>query len=116
MSWKLTPNTDSIDIEQKSLGISPRRSTIPRDVADYIHENRGLHIQIRHNGNKQAFQQAVELQKLICAAPELLEALSECVSSLASEIAGEYEGTSLLEARMKELDPYRKLLKKFKTK
>lgn len=83
MSFKITPNTDSVDIRDKCLGLSPRRGTIPNDVADHIHRDRGLHIQIRHNGDAQVFAQANELSCLIAAAPELLEALTVLVEYLA---------------------------------
>lgn len=73
--WKINHNTDSIDIDQKCIGLSPRRESIPSDVAEHIHSNRGLHIQIRHNEDAQTFAQANDLAKLIHAAPYMLEAL-----------------------------------------
>lgn len=80
--WKITPNTDSVDIDQKCIGLSPRRSSIPSDVAEHIHRDRGLHIQIRHNGDRQAFTQANDLSRLIAAAPEMLAALKEALANL----------------------------------
>lgn len=73
MSWRITPNTDSTDISQECLGLCATRDTFPRDVADHIHTNRGLHIQIRHNRDKQTFSQASDLSRLIDAAPDLLK-------------------------------------------
>lgn len=78
--WTISNNTDTVDIDDKCIGLSPRRSTIPRDVAEHIHANRGLHIQIRHNGDAQAFAQANELARLIAAAPDLLEAIVTVVN------------------------------------
>ena len=80
--WKITNETDSVDIDQKCLGISPWRPSIPSDVSDHIHKNRGLHIQIRHNGDKQTFAQANDRARLITSAPELLESLKELVSEI----------------------------------
>lgn len=74
-SWKILKNTDSVDVDSKCLGLSPRRESIPQDVWGHIASNRGLHIQVRHNKDPQAFAQAEELSSLIAAAPELLEAL-----------------------------------------
>lgn len=85
-NWKIMKNTDSVDIDQKCLGLSPRRDSIPQDVADYIHKNRGLHIQIRHNGDPQTFAQANDLLNLISAAPELLS-IAEAYRNLLKTMA-----------------------------
>lgn len=79
---KLRPNTDSIDISQKCLGISPNYYGPETD-------NRGLHIQIRHNGSKEAYNMALKIQKVICAAPELVTILEETLYK--SLIYGEYD-------------------------
>lgn len=64
---KLTQNTDTVDIDQKCLGISPIHSG-PETV------NRGLHIQIRHNANRKTYEKAIEIQRQIVASSELYEA------------------------------------------
>jgi len=79
MSWKIVNNTDNVDVDAKCIGLSPRRDTIPQDVWDHIATNRGLHIQIKHNKDPQAFAQANELARLIAAAPELLESIKQFV-------------------------------------
>ena len=75
MSFKITKNTDSIDVQQKCIGMNITRTTWPIDVRDHLRTNRGLHLQIRHNGDKQTFGQANEVANLISAAPDMLEAL-----------------------------------------
>lgn len=52
---KFTHNTDTIDIDAKSLGVSN----------DARLDNRGLHIQIRHNKDKAQFALAVEISNVI---------------------------------------------------
>jgi hypothetical protein len=73
-NWKITTNTDSIDIAAKSIGLNVDRDSWPRDVAEYLHRDRGLHIQIRHNKDPQIFAQANAVAALIAAAPEMLDA------------------------------------------
>lgn len=77
MTFIITQNTDSVDIQQKCLGLDATRSGFPRDVADHIHTNRGLHIQIRHNGDKQTFAQSVEIANLLASASMLHHAGKE---------------------------------------
>ena len=82
MSWKIVNNTDNVDIDAKCIGLSPRRDTIPQDVWDHIATNRGLHVQIRHNKDPQAFGQANELARLIATAPDLLQGLKDAEEAL----------------------------------
>lgn len=72
---RITKNTDSIDIEQQCLGLDATRDSFPKDIRNHIHRNRGLHIQIRHNKDAQAFAQAADFANLIAAAPDLYEQL-----------------------------------------
>jgi hypothetical protein len=83
--WIITNNTDGIDMEQMCLGLDPKRPSIPNDVAEYIHSNRGLHIQIRHNKDAQTFAQANDLASLICNAPIVLAALEQLFNSIVNE-------------------------------
>lgn len=68
---KISPNTDSLDIVQKCIGLDT-------NIHGTDSVNRGLHIQIRHNGQRQTFRKANEIGKLFCASPELYA----CVKSL----------------------------------
>ena len=77
MSLLIRNNTDGVDIREKCLGMDVFRTTIPKDVQDHIRIDRGLHIQIRHNSDPQAFAQAVSVTKLICAAPKMLTFLEK---------------------------------------
>lgn len=74
-TFKITPNTDTVDIDQKCIGLDVQSKTWSRDVRDHLKTNRGLHIQIKHNQNPQTFAQANEVSNLIAAAPELLKSL-----------------------------------------
>lgn len=80
-TWNISNNTDSTDIDQQCIGLDATRTTFPKDVAEHIHQNRGLHVQIRHNRDRQTFSQANELARLIAAAPEMLQILNNIVSS-----------------------------------
>lgn len=79
---KITENTDAVDIDQKCLGLNATRESFPRDIRDHIHKNRGLKIQIRHNGDAQTHGQANYVSRLISAAPELLKELKHLVNLL----------------------------------
>lgn len=70
--FKLINNTDTVDIDQKSIGID-----VSYPELSSLHKDRGLHIQIRHNKDKATFNEANRVAKLITAAPELLEALKQ---------------------------------------
>lgn len=59
MTIKAYKNTDSLDIQQKCLGISVFSKT------EGVNNSRGLHIQIRHNGDKATYKQAIEIQNII---------------------------------------------------
>lgn len=73
-------NTDTVDIDQKCVGLNVYLEGVPADIKDHIHKNRGLHIQVRHNRDPQTFTQACDVAKLIAAAPEMLQALKTVVS------------------------------------
>ena len=72
---KFYKNTDSIDIQNKCIGMDIECSSIPSDVRDHLKRNRGMHVQLRHNGDSQTFAQVNDALNLIAAAPEFLEAL-----------------------------------------
>lgn len=55
---KFYNNTDTVDIAAKSLGISTDQSL----------DDRGLKIQIRHNGNKELFEKACRMAQIITEA------------------------------------------------
>lgn len=78
--FKITNNTDNVDLRDKCLGLDVSRDSIPKDVADYILADRGLHIQIRHNENPQARGQANQIANLLSAAPDMLEAIETVVN------------------------------------
>lgn len=71
-NYRLQKNTDSVDIDAKSLGVSAWQID---DSSSLLNSKRGLHIQIRHNKDANTFKAASEIQSLIVAAPEMLEAL-----------------------------------------
>jgi hypothetical protein len=56
---KAYKNTDGIDIQQKCLGISVFSKT------KNVNNSRGLHIQIRHNGDEATYKEAMKIQKII---------------------------------------------------
>jgi hypothetical protein len=78
--WKITPNTDATDIDQKCIGLNVSRTDAP--VSSHVYNDRGLHIQIRHNRNALTFDLSNDLARLIAAAPEMLEALEMAVKTL----------------------------------
>jgi len=75
--FKLQQNTDAVDIDAKCLGIS---AWVDGDSQNLLNSNRGLHIQIRHNGNKETFDAATQLSRLISASPLMLEALEHVMA------------------------------------
>lgn len=70
---KFYKNTDSVDIAAKSIGVHCGENL----------DNRGLCIQIRHNGNKELFEKACKMAEVI------VKALNEELIS-DDEIANEY--------------------------
>lgn len=108
--WKINRNTDFVDIQQKCVGLSPRRNSIPVDVADHIHRDRGLHIQIKHNGDAQTFAHAYDLATLISAAPEMLQALEQMLERL----EGCVDKWESFEDHEIEMDIYKRVIAKAK--
>lgn len=76
--FRIQPNTDSVDINSKCLGVDV---WVPGDSLSLLNMNRGLHIQIRHNGDKNTFEVANELSRLICNAPQMLQILQGILQS-----------------------------------
>ena len=72
-TFKLQKNTDGVDIDQKCLGIS---AWVIGDSTNELNTNRGLHIQVRHNRDKDTFKAASELVNLLACAPEMFELLT----------------------------------------
>lgn len=58
---KFYKNTDTVDIDAKSLGVSAYSREL--DLKD-----RGLCIQIRHNGDKELFEKACRMVEVITKA------------------------------------------------
>lgn len=79
MKFRISNNTDSVDIDQKCLGL---RVSLDNDNTNLMYDNRGLHIQIRHNRDKNTFEAANQLTKLLTAAPEMLEVLRLAYAAL----------------------------------
>lgn len=100
---KLTSNTDSIDIDQKSLGLD----VTPNDYSD----NRGLHIQIRHNGTKGTFNAAVHLKDHIVKAVNLHE---ELIAALTKLVDSNLNGKEQTRMSVEEFGKIYQLLKKAK--
>jgi hypothetical protein len=73
--YKIYPNTDAVDIDSKCLGLS-----VILENDSEVPNNRGLHVQIRHNRDRETFEIASHMSKLFASAPELLEALEHCVA------------------------------------
>jgi hypothetical protein len=69
-------NTDSIDIEDKCLGMD----ILIENVDKKVYYNRGLHVQIKTNRDKKTFEQAVKITHLFSAAPEMLNALEHVLA------------------------------------
>lgn len=61
-------NTDTVDIDNKQIGISSGR------------KNRELCVGVNHLGTKQSVSDATKVAKLFAAAPEMLNALEHCVA------------------------------------
>lgn len=78
-TFRIQNNTDSVDIDQKCLGLS---AWVEGDSVNLLNTNRGLHIQIRHNKNKETFDAACKLQNLLVAAPEMLSTLKTLMAIL----------------------------------
>lgn len=55
-------------------------------------------------------EQSIANANLIAAAPALVEALEDLLERFESEIHNEYDGTSMLEERLKEADKAREAL------
>lgn len=73
--FKLYANTDTVDIDDKCLGITVYPDGYPSPGTDALKRDRGLHIQIRHNRHRETFEAAREIEKLVAAAPDLLDAV-----------------------------------------
>lgn len=69
---RIHQNTDTVDIDQKCLGLTTNIMGPERD-------NRGLSIQIRHNRHPVAFRKANEISRLISTAPDLLSSLESVI-------------------------------------
>ena len=82
--WDLAPNTDTVDIRDKSLGIDSFCEDWNLSEQEAIMRDRGLHVQIRHNGDRLQLYQAIRLQKFICLAPKMLDALEDLEEFAAS--------------------------------
>ena len=72
IQFKIQCNTDTVDIDNKCLGLS---AWVPGDSVNLLNTNRGLHIQIRHNGDESTYEAAIQLSRLLSAAPEMLALL-----------------------------------------
>jgi hypothetical protein len=70
--FKLQANTDTVDTDNKCLGIS---AWLDGDSLNSFNVNRGLHIQIRHNGDEAIFEVAIELQSRIVACVRACEGI-----------------------------------------
>jgi hypothetical protein len=82
MKFKIQQNTDNLDITQKSLGLD---AWVEGDSLNLLNTNRGLHIQIRHGGNKNVFEAANKLSQLLSMAPEMLEFIKDVVEEQESQ-------------------------------
>jgi hypothetical protein len=82
-NFKIYNNTDNVDIDQKSLGLS-----VTYEPMREVNDNRGLHVQIRHNNDKLTYELANQLRKLLTAAPDMLGALLVIRASLDQESVG----------------------------
>ncbi len=85
MKFKINKNTDTVDMRQKCLGLSVVALDCP---CGDIYDDRGLHVQIRHNTTLITYDLASEVSSLIAAAPDLLEALENLLANLID--SGEY--------------------------
>lgn len=63
-----------VDIDAKCLGLS---AWVDGDSTSKLNTNRGLHIQIRHNRDKETFEAASQLANILTVAPQMLKVLIE---------------------------------------
>lgn len=77
MKLTISNNTDAVDIRQDSLGMD-----VGFGSPSPLHKNRGLHIQIKHNKDRETFNKAVEVTNLFSAAPDLLVALEKLIMQI----------------------------------
>lgn len=80
IKFGIVNNTDTTDIEDHCLGLN----VMCFEFKD-LQINRGLHIQIKHNKDKATFNAANKIAKVICAAPEMLEALISTLAALQAD-------------------------------
>lgn len=85
---KIYSNTDNIDINEKCIGLDV-------SITDDRTKNRGLHIQIRHSGDKNTYDFANELQthivKCVNMHDELVEALEQLLYGQSYEVRDKLE-------------------------
>jgi hypothetical protein len=74
--FKITNNTDSVDIEAKAIGLH-----VSYDRPSDLHTNRGLHIQIRHNRDKATFKEANRVAKEVSEGIKALDLLQAGLES-----------------------------------
>ena len=99
VKFNIVNNTDSRDIDEKSLGLSV--DTSMERVGNSIYNDRGLHVQIRHNKNKKTFERACQLAKLIAAAPAMFEALESVFKTMDLTRDSQFETFELIRNAIK---------------
>ena len=100
MKIRIQANTDTVDIESKCLGLS---AWIEGDSVKLLNTNRGLHTQIRHNGDKATFEAANRVSARIVACVNACEPdgpIMRLLQDLKSEHEAHGEGADAAQVRL----------------
>ena len=97
MKLSIQKNTDATDIDAACIGLDIDFASRATDTLELFRrvttrENRGLHLQIRHNRNPLGFEAACHAADLIAAAPDMLDALESALEFISTDYGGDPRG------------------------